>query len=125
MDLAQNQLYRFLTACGGNWRNSFTISPVREDSPGCLMAMDRDGRPVFLAPGTLRQAAGEPIDLTECLGQLTEPAFRDLFARYLLWRLPEDAAHIGQFSEYRCDQVIALCRRFTDSPGRRDREAAI
>ena len=31
--------------------------------------------------------------------------------------IPADEAHIGNFSEYRCDQVIALCRRFTNSPG--------
>lgn len=39
--------------------------------------------------------------------------------------LPADEAHIGHFSEYRCDQVISLCRRFTNSPGRRRREVRI
>lgn len=27
--------------------------------------------------------------------------------------LPESEAHIGRFSEYRCEQVIALCNSFT------------
>lgn len=31
--------------------------------------------------------------------------------------LPESEAHIGRFSEYRCEQVIALCRRFTSACG--------
>ncbi len=29
--------------------------------------------------------------------------------------LPESEAHIGRFSEYRCEQVIALCGRFADT----------
>jgi hypothetical protein len=28
--------------------------------------------------------------------------------------LPEAEAHIGHFSEYRCEQVIRLCSRFID-----------
>ena len=32
--------------------------------------------------------------------------------------LPESEAHIGHFSEFRCEQVIRLCSRFT-SAGRR------
>ncbi len=31
--------------------------------------------------------------------------------------LPEEDAHIGNFSEYRCEQVVALCARFTRSRG--------
>ena len=31
--------------------------------------------------------------------------------------LPESEAHIGRFSEYRCEQVIALCHRFTNACG--------
>lgn len=29
--------------------------------------------------------------------------------------LPESEAHIGRFSEYRCEQVISLCNRFIDA----------
>ena len=32
--------------------------------------------------------------------------------------LPESEAHIGRFSEYRCEQVIALCGRFAGASGR-------
>ena len=31
--------------------------------------------------------------------------------------LPESEAHIGRFSEYRCEQVTALCHRFTNACG--------
>ena len=34
--------------------------------------------------------------------------------------LPESEAHIGRFSEFRCEQVIALCRGFAGA----DRRAA-
>jgi len=29
--------------------------------------------------------------------------------------LPESEAHIGRFSEFRCEQVIGLCERFTSA----------
>lgn len=29
--------------------------------------------------------------------------------------LPESEAHIGNFSEFRCEQIITLCSRFTNS----------
>lgn len=32
--------------------------------------------------------------------------------------LPESEAHIGRFSEFRCEQVIALCGRFPGAGGR-------
>lgn len=32
--------------------------------------------------------------------------------------LPETEAHIGRFSDYRCEQVIALCGRFAGAHGR-------
>ena len=43
------QLYLFLTACSGSWRNSIYIKCQGEnDSPGYLLAADRDGQPVIL-----------------------------------------------------------------------------
>ena len=41
------KLYRFLSACGGNWRSTIHIKTVEGD---ILMAMDRDSQPVFLMP---------------------------------------------------------------------------
>ena len=34
--------------------------------------------------------------------------------------LPESEAHIGHFSEYRCEQVIDLCSRFAGFGGRKE-----
>lgn len=79
-------LYRFLSACGGNWRNTiFVSSSESEPNPGFLMAADRDGCPVIMEPESFYQMTGEQIDPTECYGQLTKDAFESIFAQYLLW----------------------------------------
>lgn len=80
------QLYTFLSACGGNWRNTIFIRCP--DTPGYLMAMDRDGRPVVLAAEQFSEASGVQVDPGECRGHLSQAAFQDIFAQYLLWRLP-------------------------------------
>lgn len=82
------RLCRFLSACGGNWRNTIHISaePWR---PGWLMAADRDGKPVIIAVEAFRELAQEQVDPSECRGHLTDAAFGDIFARYILWQLPE------------------------------------
>ena len=49
MNPSTKQLYLFLAACGGNWRNTIHIACREErDSPGYLLAADRDGQPVIL-----------------------------------------------------------------------------
>ena len=48
MNPSTKQLYLFLAACGGNWRNTIHIACREErDSPGYLLAADRDGQPVL------------------------------------------------------------------------------
>ena len=43
------QLYLFLAACSGSWRNTVYISCQGEtDNLGYLLAADRDGQPVIL-----------------------------------------------------------------------------
>lgn len=89
-------LYLFLSACGGNWRNTLYIS-CREhglDSPGYLLASDWDGKPVIMAVEQLRHHTGEQIDPGECCGQLAESAFKNIYAQYLLWQFPEDGTDI-------------------------------
>lgn len=74
------QLYRFLSACGGNWRNTLFVScPELETSPGFLVAADRDGCPVIMTPKSFYQLTGEQIDPAECYGQLTKDAFESIF----------------------------------------------
>ena len=88
------QLYLFLTACSGNWRNSIYIKCQSDkDDPGYLLAADRDGQPVILAVQQFYQLTGMWIDPAECCGQLTEAGFEALYAQYLLWRLPAAEEH--------------------------------
>ena len=80
------QLYLFLAACGGNWRNTIYISRRREtDISGYLMAADRDGQPVFMPVQRFYELTGEQIDPAECCGQLTEVGFEAMYASYLVW----------------------------------------
>ena len=54
------QLYLFLTACSGNWRNSIYIKCQSEkDDPGYLLAADRDGQPVILPVQRFYELTGE------------------------------------------------------------------
>ena len=87
MTSSTKQLYLFLTACSGNWRNRIYIKCQGEkDDPGYLLAADRDGQPVILAVQQFHQLTGVWIDPAECCGQLTEAGFEALYAQYLLWR---------------------------------------
>lgn len=80
------QLYLFLSACGGNWRNTIFVSyPESDPIPGVLMAVDRDGCPVIMELESFYQMTGEQIDPAECYGQLSKDAFESVFAQYLLW----------------------------------------
>lgn len=94
MTSSTKQLYLFLTACSGNWRNSIYIKCQGEkDDPGYLLAADRDGQPVILAVRQFHQLTGVWIDPAECRGQLTEAGFEALYAQYLLWRCPLAEEH--------------------------------
>jgi len=94
MGTPSKQLYLFLTACGGDWKNSVHIS-CREvqDAPGYLFAADRDGQPVIMSIQRFRQLTGTWIDPDECCGHLTETGFEILYTQYLLWRCPTAEKH--------------------------------
>ena len=94
MNSSTKQLYLFLAACSGSWRNSVHVSCQGDmDSSGYLLAADRDGQPVILPVHRFCELTGERIDPTECCGQLTEAGFEALYAQYLLWRLPAAEEH--------------------------------
>lgn len=94
MTTTSRQLYLFLAACSGNWRNSIYIKCQEEkDSPGYLLAANRDGQPVILGVQQFYQLTGVWIDPAECCGQLTEAGFESLYAQYLLWRCPTAEEH--------------------------------
>ncbi len=94
MATATKQLYMFLSACSGNWRNTVHIScQGGKDNPGYLLAADRDGQPVLLSVQQFHHLTGVWIDPAECCGQLTEAGFESLYAQYLLWRCPSAGGH--------------------------------
>lgn len=89
------QLYLFLTACGGNWRNSiYILCRDVQDSPGYLLTCDRDGQPVIMSVQQFSKLAGTIIDPAECCGQLTEACFETLYAQYLIWHCPSAGGHL-------------------------------
>ena len=89
MSLSTEQLYQFLFACSGNWRNSIYISSQEEIAAASyLLAAGRDGQPVVMPVEQLQQLTGEQVDSAECCGQLTEECFKAFYAQYLIWRLP-------------------------------------
>ena len=89
MATATKQLYIFLSACSGSWRNAVHISCQEEkDDPGYLLPAGRDGLPVIMSVQQFYQQTGVWIDPAECCGQLTEAGFEALYAQYLLWRCP-------------------------------------
>lgn len=82
MNSSTKQLYLFLSACGGNWRNSIHVSA---DGPGCLLTADPDAKPIVMPVEQFQALTGEQIDPAECYGQLSETAFRTLYTQYFLW----------------------------------------
>ena len=85
------KLYAFLTACGGNWRN--TIHIPAQNHAGWLLAADRDGRPLVVDVDAFQIQIQEQIDVRECRGTLSESGFRDVFSQYLLWQMQTAGNH--------------------------------
>lgn len=106
MATATKQLYIFLSACSGNWRNTIHISCQREkDNPGYLLAADRDGQPVILSVQQFHHLTGVWIDPAECCGRLTEAGFKALYAQYLLWRCSSTERYpLRQLSESKANK---------------------
>lgn len=92
MDTISRQTYLLLSACTGNWRNCILVAGAENDTPGYLLSADRDGQPIVMAVEQFQQLTGQTIDPAECCGQLTEDAFKSLYAQYLLWAMPSSEA---------------------------------
>lgn len=99
MTTTSRQLYLFLTACSGNWRNSiFITSQSEKENPGYLLAFDRDGLPVTIAAQQFYHLTEIWVDPAECCGQITEAGFESLYTQYLLWHSPSsDDRPLRQF----------------------------
>lgn len=86
------QLGRFLSACGGNWRNAVFICGADENER-YLMTADRDGVPVLIELGSFCRQTGISVDTDECCARMGQDVFETVFAQYLLWRLPSRREH--------------------------------
>ena len=88
-----NQLYEFMHAAGGNWRNSLFIEcracpyGKPEPCPGFLLAADSGGRPVIITADAIRQASGTPADKAECIAVIGKDGFESLYALWLTWEM--------------------------------------
>ena len=87
------QLYEFLRAAGGNWRNSVFIEcracPYGRPEPcsGFLLAPCADGRPAILPADAIREASGTEADKAECLAVMSREAFEALYSLWLTWEM--------------------------------------
>lgn len=84
-------LYAFLHATRGNWRNAVFVEchscpyGKTEFCAGFLLAPDADGQPIILAADTVREASGQEIDKAECLAVMNRENFESLFSLWLTW----------------------------------------
>lgn len=86
------QLYRFLKATAGNWRNAIFIeckncshSRTRPCS-GFLLVSDADGAPIILSAEWFWEQTGELVDKDECASVLNKAAFESAYSLWLKWR---------------------------------------
>lgn len=93
MDTITQQLNTFLSSCRGNWRNTLYIRDAEQPGAGYLMTADRDGAPVLMELGMFCRLTGQNIDPDECRGVMAQSVFEDIYAQYLLWRLPSAQEH--------------------------------
>ena len=92
------ELYPFLKAAGGNWRNALFVRcgklPCADmaDCSGFLFCADADGRPLLVPEHRFRQLSGEQIDPAERAAQLDWRAFASSYHLWLVWTI-ENPAH--------------------------------
>ena len=78
-------LYSFLRAVRGNWRNAMWIEckfcfygkPVCSDH---LLTMDQDGRPILFPVSQFQHLTGETLDKEECIAALDCLDFEKLYS---------------------------------------------
>lgn len=91
MKTESQNLYRFLSACEGNWRNAVfiecTACPYSAHiCPGYLLTADVTGHPLLFSTEKFKELTGELISKDECVGILSRYAFEKLYSRLLLWK---------------------------------------
>mgnify|MGYP000074122833 CR=1 FL=1 len=91
MKTESQNLYRFLNACEGNWRNAVFIecTACPYSAPLCsghLLTADLTGHPLLFSTEKFKELTGELVSKDECVGILSRYAFEKLYSRLLLWK---------------------------------------
>ena len=84
------QLYAFLQASRGNWRNAIWIEckSCLYENQQCdeyLLTADRNDTPLVFSVAQFRQLTGDMPVKDECIAVLSEHAFEVLYSSWLLW----------------------------------------
>lgn len=86
------ELYRFLQAAAGNWRNAIFIEcencSCSRVSPcsGFLLVSGADGVPILLAAEWFRKQTGEQVEKDECAAVISRAAFESAYSLWLKWQ---------------------------------------
>ena len=106
-------IHRFLNATDGNWRNSFYIHCAvcrYEKEPNCgdfLFVPQPDGRP-FLLPIHEAETAFGLIDRGDCLGQMSNVMFGELYKKWLQKACP-CSGELCPFIHLKFQDMSKLC----------------
>jgi len=87
-------IYAFLNAAQGNWRNSIFIEceecmGINNHCAGMLLVPNFNGLPVFMPVGMIYKMTGELIDKNECVASMSREKLEKLYALYLGWKIDD------------------------------------
>ena len=92
------ELYSFLQATAGNWRNAAYVA-CKSCPYGCnplctgfLFTAGADGAPIILPAELFYQQTGEHPDRAECATILTRTAFESIYGQWLKWQINDPTA---------------------------------
>lgn len=86
-------LYLFLRAVNGNWRNALFIQcncvicprAVSQTCRGYLLTADAEGKPLLISREKMCRLTGENMEAVECRGILDRQAFEAAYGQYIEW----------------------------------------
>ena len=94
------QIYSFLRAVRGNWRNAIFVScgcdtcvyGREKPCPGFLLTVDECGQVMLLPAETIHELTGEEVEPAECSAVLSHRSFDAAFSKYIEWHTPNSSA---------------------------------
>ena len=92
------ELYRFLTFVGGNYRNALYVECI--DGNGYMLATDNDAKQVLYPIQQFHDLTGDILSPDEMIGTLSRQAFECLYSKWLLWNT-DDKCKCGICEMYR------------------------